>query len=58
MYTAIIFNNAEIRDRLTIRFYQQDDTDRIERLITLYRTDPNCKNLRILRDVESVMFLL
>ena len=55
-YTAVIFNNAELHDRLTIRFYSQDDFDKIERLIELYRHDPNCKNLRVLRDVESIMF--
>lgn len=55
-YTAIIFNNAELHDRLTIRFHSQEDVDKIERLIELYRLDPKCKNLRVLRDVESIMF--
>lgn len=55
-YTAIIFYNAELHDRLTVRFYAQDDVDRIERLIALYRHDPKCKKLRVLRDVESIMF--
>lgn len=56
MYTAFIFNNMEIRGRLTIRFYRQDDDGRIERLIDIYSHDPNVKNLRILRDVESISF--
>lgn len=56
MYTLIIFNNAELNDRLTVRIYAQDAGDRIDRLITLYRNDPKCKNIRIMRDVESIMF--